>query len=73
MLNYIESLRITNEKWLRGQHDNIKFIRYILDELQNLWCIYMDDQLYSSREFEELFFAVLFDVQECEEVNVEKA
>lgn len=69
MLNYIESLRLTNEKWLRSDHENIKFIRYVLDELQNLWCIYMDDRLYSSREFEELFFAVLFDVQECETVN----
>lgn len=69
MLNYIESLRITKEKWERGDHSNIKFIRYMLDELQNLWWIYTNDQLYLSREFEELFFAVLFDVQECEEVN----
>lgn len=66
MLDYMESLRITNEKWKCGDHENIKFIRYMLDELQNLWCIYMDDRLYSSREFEELFFDVLFDMQECE-------
>ena len=69
MLNYIESLRITKEKWERGDHNSIKFIRYMLDELQNLWYVYTEDQLYSSREFEELFFAVLFDMQECEEVN----
>lgn len=69
MLDYMKCLNSTNEMWLRGDHENIKFIRYILDELQNLWCIYMDDNLYSSREFEELFFVVLFDVQECEEVN----
>lgn len=69
MIDYMKLLQQTNNIWLRGDHENIKFIRYILDELQNLWCIYMDDQLYGSREFEELFFAVLFDVKECEEVN----
>lgn len=69
MLNYIESLRLTNEKWLRGDHENIKFIRYILDELQNLWCIYIDDTRYADAAFEDAFHILLFDVQECEEVN----
>ena len=66
MIDYMKCLNTTKETWDRGDHENIKFIRYMLDELQMIWCLYMDDQLYSSREFEELFFDVLFDMQECE-------
>lgn len=43
MIDYMKLLQQTHNIWMKGDHENIKFIRYILDELQNLWCIYIDD------------------------------
>lgn len=64
MIDYMKLLQQTNNIWMNGDHENIKFIRYILDELQNLWCIYIDDTRYA-----DAFHILCFDVQECEEVN----
>ena len=69
MIDYMKLLQQTHNIWLKGDHENIKFIRYILDELQNLWCIYIDDARYADAAFEDAFWILLFDVQECEEVN----
>ncbi len=69
MIDYMKLLQQTNNIWLKCDHENIKFIRYILDELQNLWCIYIDDTRYADAAFEDAFHILLFDVQECEEVN----
>lgn len=32
--------------WSKGDHENVKFVGYILDELQLLMCYYMDDTRY---------------------------
>lgn len=69
MIDYMLLLQRTNIIWLHGPHENIKFIRYVLDELQNLWCIYMDDTCYVDAAFEDAFWIMFFDVQECEKVN----
>lgn len=69
MIDYMKLLQQTNNIWLKGDHENIKFIRYILAELQNLWYIYIDDTRYADAAFEDAFHILLFDVQECEEVN----
>lgn len=69
MIDYMKLLQQTNNIWMKGDHENIKFIRCILDELQDLWCIYIDDTRYADAAFEDAFHILLFDVQECEEVN----
>lgn len=69
MINYMKLLQQTNNIWMNGDHENIKFIRYILYELQNLWCIYIEDTRYANAAFEDVFHILYFDVQECEEVN----
>lgn len=69
MIDYMKLLQQTQNIWLKGDHENVKFIRYILDELQNLWCIYIDDTRYTDAAFEDAFHILLFDVQECEETN----
>lgn len=66
MIDYMKLLQQTQNIWLKCDHENIKFI---LDELQNLWCIYIDDTRYADAAFEDAFHILLFDVQECEEVN----
>ena len=69
MIDYMKLLQQTNNIWMKGDHENIKFIRYILDELQNLLRIYIDDTHYTDAAFEDAFHILYFDVQECEEVN----
>nr|DAX87348.1 MAG TPA: hypothetical protein [Caudoviricetes sp.] len=69
MIDYMKLLQQTSNIWMNGDQENIKFIRYILAELQILWCIYIDDTRYADAAFEDAFHILCFDVQECEEVN----
>ena len=61
------------KRWIIVCYDNetrYELGRYKnLQELQNLWCIYIDDTRYADAAFEDAFHILLFDVQECEEVN----
>lgn len=65
MIDYMKLLQQTGEMWDRGDHENSKFVNYVLEELQNLWCIYIDDTRYADAAFEEAFWILYFDVCEC--------
>jgi hypothetical protein len=66
MINYMKLLQQTHNIWMNGDHENIKFIRYVLDELQNLWCIYIDDTRYVDAAFEDAFHILCFEGTEKE-------
>ena len=70
MIDYMKLLQQESKIWLKGDHENIKFVGYMLDELQLLMCYYIDDTRYVDAAFEEAFWTLYFDMYECYNMNV---